>query len=403
MATSRVLGNPMAIAIMLLGLVLSIICAVPLMQISSVLLSKLSELVTLLLNAVNAPEMIISLVCDAVISATTFAFMMSSFIFGVSLVFGFIEEVGYMARISYVFDGTMAKLGLLGKAVMPFIVSFGCNIGGVSGTRVIDNWGQRVLTMSLSWVVPCASTWGVIGLMTSIFFRKSAIWVFLSLFLAAILHLAITSKVFGRSLVKKEEKRGLIMELPPYHKPRYKNLFRFVFIRMGDVLKRAMKIIILVFVFFWLLSYTSDGNIEHSIIYKIGTAIEPVTMWFGFRWQLFMAYVSSGIGKEASLGVMAALFGFSSNTSGIWGAIAGSKTAEVDTAVLASALALNVTKAEALAFIYGFFFNVPCIQAIVATVQESRSAKWTLRIVGYYVVISLIMAMLAYHIGLLIF
>lgn len=87
-----------------------------------------------------------------------------------------------MARISYVFDGTMAKLGLQGKAVMPFIVSFGCNIGGVSGTRVIDNWGQRVLTMSLSWVVPCASTWGVIGLMTSIFFRKSAIWVILSLF-----------------------------------------------------------------------------------------------------------------------------------------------------------------------------------------------------------------------------
>lgn len=71
------------------------------------------------------------------------------------------------------------------------------------------------------------------------------------------------------------------MELPPYHKPRYKNLFRFVFIRMGDVLKRAMKIIILVSVFFWILSYTSDGNIEHSIIYKIGTTIEPVTMWFG--------------------------------------------------------------------------------------------------------------------------
>ena len=75
-----------------------------------------------------------------------------------------------MARISYVFDNTMTKLGLQGKAIMPFLVSFGCNIGGVTGTRVIDSWGQRILTIALSWVVPCASTWGVVGLISGTFF-----------------------------------------------------------------------------------------------------------------------------------------------------------------------------------------------------------------------------------------
>ena len=92
----------------------------------------------------------------------------------------------------------------------------------------------------------------------------------------------------------------MIMELPPYHKPKWKNLFRFVEKRLGDVFKRAMKIIVLVAVFFWLLSYTPDGNIANSFIYKIGVAIEPIT-----------------------LGVLAALFdlGSSAGNSGVWGAM----------------------------------------------------------------------------------
>ena len=90
------------------------------------------------------------------------------------------------------------------------------------------------------------------------------------------------------------------MELPPYHNPRWGNLLRYVFSRMGEVLKRAVKIITCVSIIFWALSYTPDGVIENSIIYKIGTAIEPVTMWFGLRWQTFMAWMASGFGKERS-------------------------------------------------------------------------------------------------------
>ena len=100
----------------------------------------------------------------------------------------------------------------------------------------------------------------------------------LSLFLVAALHLFITAKVFGKKLLKEPDRTGLIMELPPYHNPRWGNLFRYVFSRMGEVLKRAVKIITCVSIIFWALSYTPDGVIENSIIYKIGTAIEPVTM-----------------------------------------------------------------------------------------------------------------------------
>ncbi|ADY55530.1 small GTP-binding protein [Syntrophobotulus glycolicus DSM 8271] len=398
LATSKTWGNPLAIALILAGLVLSIIIAMPFMGIFSYI-PMMSGPIAKALTGIGIPVILVSLLCDAVLAAVSFALLMSSFVFGVSLVFGFMEEVGYMARIAYVFDNTMSKLGLQGKAVMPFLVSFGCNIGGVAGTRVIDSWGQRVTTMALSWVVPCASTWGVVGLISTVFFKSKAILVIVSMFLIAFLHILITSKIFGKQLMGDSGRTGLIMELPPYHRPRYKNLFKFVFNRMGDVFRRALKIIIFVSVVFWALSYTPDGKIEHSLIYQIGVAIEPVTMIFGLRWQLFMAWLTSAMGKESSLGVLSALF----NAQGIWTAIADQKIIAPDTAAVGGSLLSTISKPEALAFVYAFFFNMPCLMTLSATVQESHSVKWALRIAGYYMFTSLILAALVYRIGLIIF
>lgn len=400
-ATSRIWGKPLAVGIIILGLILSMVIAIPIMGV----FQNISQIVTVQLatglSAIGAPAVVVSLLCYGVLTAVTFALMMVSFVFGISLVFGFIEEIGYMARISYVFDSTMSKLGLQGKAIMPFLVSFGCNIGGVSGSRVIDSWGQRVTTIALSWVVPCAATWSVVGLVSTVFFGNRAFLVVLSLFAVASLHMAITSRLFGRHLIKESDRTGLIMELPPYHKPQYRNLFQFVIMRMGDVLKRALKTIIFVAVIFWALSYTSDGNVANSVIYKIGTFIEPVTMWFGLRWQTFMAFLSAAMGKEAALGVLAALFNSQGQAAGIWDVI--SKQAAVSTSGLGNAMLTDISKAEALAFIYAFFFNVPCLMAVATTLQETHSLKWTLRIAGYYIGVALLMSAIAYHVGLLIF
>ncbi|HCW53950.1 MAG TPA: ferrous iron transport protein B [Clostridium sp.] len=398
-ATSIIWGKPLALVIIILGLIISMVIAMPLMKFCSKIPSIISGPLINFLTSLGVNSIIISLL-GAIITAISFALMMSSFVLGVSLTFGWLEEVGYMARISYVFDNTMSKLGLQGKAIMPFLVSFGCNIGGVSGTRVIDSWGQKVMTVALSWVVPCASTWAIVGFFTGIFFENQSILVIISLFLVALLHIYITSKIFGRTLIKDDEKNGLIMELPPYHKPRYKNLFMFVFNRMGDVLKRALSLIIFVSIVFWALSYTSDNNIQNSIIYKIGIILEPVTMWFGLRWQTFMAFLAAAMGKEAALGVLASLFSSSGN---VWGAIASQKDAAVNVGQLGIQITSTIAKSEALAFIYAFFFNIPCIMAMASTVQETHSLKWTFKIAIYYIVSALILASIAYHIGLLIF
>lgn len=89
----------------------------------------------------------------------------------------------------------------------------------------------------------------------------------------------VTAKVFGSKLITDENRTGLIMELSPYHKPRLRNLLRFVWNRMWNMFGRTLRIILIVSILFWALSYTPGGDITGSVIYKIGTFMEPVTVW----------------------------------------------------------------------------------------------------------------------------
>lgn len=397
LATSKRWGKPLAVVIILLGLVASFIPAAPFMIIGGMLPSLLVPPITAGLSAIGAPAFVTSLICDVGVNALYFAISMIGFVFGITLVFGFIEEIGYMARISYVFDNTMSKLGLQGKAIMPFLVSFGCTIGGAAGTRVIDNWGQRILTIALAWAVPCAATWAIVPMISSVFFGMWAPVVILAIFAVALLHMWITSKVFGRHLVKEEERTGLIMELPPYHRPKWGSLLRYVFGRTKDVLIRALKVILLISFLFWLLSYTADGNVESSVIYKIGAFIEPVTRIFGLSWQTFLAFISSAVSKEAALGVLSSLY---AGTGTIFASTVGTAAQATN---LGEILAANIVPAEALAFIFAVTFNIPCVVAVASTYQETHSAKWTGRIAAYYICMALVMSFVVYHVGLLIF
>nr|MCR5624141.1 ferrous iron transporter B [Lachnospiraceae bacterium] len=117
----------------------------------------------------------------------------------------------------------------------------------------------------------------------------------------------ITAKIFSRGLVKKEDRYGMIMELPPYHKPKWGALLRYVLGRTKDTFLRVTVVVMLVCVVFWLLSYSFVEG-KDPIIYRFGEAIEPVTKLFGLNWQLFVAFIASSVGKEGALGVISALF-----------------------------------------------------------------------------------------------
>ena len=391
--TSKRWGKPAVVITAIIGLLASFIPALPLMGLG-MLIPYLKIPVSSLLTSVGCPVMLEAFINDVVIQSLAYIVQMLGFVFGVSLVFGFLEEVGIMARMSYVFDNTMAKLGLQGKSIMPFLVSFGCTMGGAAGSRVIDNWGQKVLTIALAWAVPCGAAWAIVPMLATVFFGWRAVFVIIALLLTMVLHMWITAKIFGRGLVKQEDRYGIIMELPPYHKPKWGVLFRYVLGRTKDTFFRVLKVVLLVCTVFWILSYSAT-SVEGTILYKIGIAIEPVTKVFGLKWQLFMAFVASSVGKEGAVGVISALF---TGTGSIYGAVQGAAVAANINEILLN----NVTRPEALAFIFAITFNLPCVVALAATYQEIHSAKWTAIIAVYYTLGALVLAGIAYRIGLLI-
>jgi ferrous iron transport protein B len=323
---------------------------------------------------------------------------MAGFVFGITFVFGLLEDVGYMARVSFVFDGVMSKLGLQGKAIMPFFVSLGCTIGGAAGTRVIDTWGQRVLAMALLWAVPCAAILSVIPVLANIFFGWGTLFVMLGIFAVMVMHMMLTAKVFGKTLVSEKERTGMIMELPPYHKPKWALLFKTTILRARDIFLRAFRVIFVITLIFFCLTYTADGNVENSVIYKIGSFIEPLTRFFGLGWQLFMAFISAAFAKEAVLGVLNALY------MGSGGVFESSFSKTTETAEnFGAVITAAISKPEALAFIFAVSFTVPCVMAMASTYSENHSLKWTLRIAGYYVATALLLSLVVFRVSSLFF
>lgn len=315
-----------------------------------------------------------------------------------SFVFGFLEEIGFLARAAYQFDGVLSKLGLQGKAICPVLMGFGCTIGG---TRVMDNWGQRMLAMAVVWAVPCASIWAVIPVVSGMFFPAGGtLLVCLLVLCYMVLMMWIVSKVFGRTLAPKDSRSGMIMELPPYHKAHWKHILKEAVLKAWDIFRRALGTVTLVSLFFWALSFSGSGNLQDSLLYRVGTAIEPVTRFFGLGWQTFMGFLSSAFAKEAVLGVLNAAF---VGQSSLLDATFRAGSAAQDNAALALSMTQAISKPEALAFMFACTFNVPCVMALSTTYRESHSVKWTARVALFYIGGALLLSCIVYHVALLFF
>ena len=399
-ALSPVRGKLMAFGIILGIFLLAMIFAGVISGIASAILVPAAAALRSLFENIGVHALLISLVCDVLANVLYFALMMASFVLGITLGFNLMEETGYLARISFLFDHTMSKVGLQGKTIMPFFMGLGCTIAETTGTRVVDNWGQRVLAIAMSWAVPCAATLSVVPTIAiALFGSTGGFLVIVSIFLFMFLMMWVVYRIFGDSLSPKSERVGLIMELPPYHKPDFRNILYVTFQRTFDIFCRALRVISIVSIVFFALTYGFGGNAESSILYRFGKVIEPVTLFFGLKWQAFLAFCASAISKESLLGVLNTLYGTGGNlVSSTFGAkVAGSASG------ISEILSANFTQAQGLAFIFAISFNMPCVSALAATARETHSVKWTAKIGAFYTVAALIVSCIVYHIGLLVF
>ena len=401
LALSPVKGKLLAFGIILVIFLLAMIFAGIVGGIGDAVIMAVAELLRTGMGSVGVHPLLISLVCDVLANVLYFALMMASFVLGITLGFNLLEETGYLARVSFLFDHTMSKVGLQGKTIMPFFMGLGCTIAGATGTRVVDNWGQRVLAIAMSWAVPCAATLSVVPTIAiALFGSTGGFLVILSIFLFMFLMMWIVYRVFGAKLSPKEERVGLIMELPPYHKPDFRNILYVTFQRTMDIFLRALRVISIVSIVFFILTYGFGDSAESSILYKVGVMIEPVTIFFGLKWEAFLAFCASAISKESLLGVLNTLYGTGGS---LVSSTFGAKASGAAAVGISEILAANFTKAEGLAFIFAISFNMPCVSALAATARETHSVKWTAKIGVFYTVAALLISCVVYHIGLLVF
>ena len=389
-ATHRIWGKFVAFFILVITLAVSMTIAVPIIMGSFGLQGVVEPLVN---NVLGSWPAVASFVNSVIVGGLAVTVAMVGFVFAILVTFGLMEDTGYLARSSYVFDSWLSRLGLHGKAFMPLVSGLACTGGAVCGTRVLDTRGQRLFAMVLLWSIPCGSKVAVVLFLASVFFGSAAP-LFGLIYVAMIFaSFWLSSRLFGRKLVPVNERVGMIMELPPYHKPHWKILMKTVGRNTWEVFKKAIIVIWLISFVFWVLSYSRDGLVAHSLLYRIGNFIEPFTQIFGMRWQLFISYIGGIFSKEASLGVMSVVFSSSSDAfSLIARNAAGANLGEMMRAA--------VSLPEALAFIFASMFNVPCVLTMGTTYRETRSAKWTAAIAGYYFAISLGLAFIVYHIAL---
>ncbi|MBC8572193.1 ferrous iron transport protein B [Jingyaoa shaoxingensis] len=395
-ALGRHSGKWIAFGIILAGMTGAMLIASPIMVLGFAIPGGLTPLLEKLMNLFGVWKPLAELVCVVLPNVLAFTIAMAGFVLGVTFIFALIEDVGYMARISVVFNKAMERLGLQGKSVCSFLMSLGCNMAGVAGSRVIDSTGQRFLTMILVWSIPCGSTLSLAPMLASIFFGPLGSFLVLLFMLGITLgSMFLASKIFGRQLIREEDEHGIIMELPPYHKPKWGHIVRMTLTKAKDIFVRAFRVIFLVSVVFYLLSYSWFGNI--SIFAAFGQLISPVTEFFGMTWQMFMAYLSSMVTKESLLGVINALY----NNSDVVSAAFNAKSIGM-TEGMAQLLPQVINKPQALGFIMAIVFNVPCTMTVAVTFRENHSKKWIALPVLYYLVFSLILSCVFYHIGMLI-
>lgn len=389
-------GKWIAFGIIVLAMAAAMVVAMPIMGIGVMIPGVLESPLRALMTSLHVWKPLAEFIYVVIPNVLFFTISMVGFVLGVTFAFAVIEDIGYMARISFVFNSAMERLGLQGKSVCSFLMSLGCNMAGIAGSRVIDSAGQRFLTMILVWSIPCGTTLSLAPMLAAIFFGPAgAFLVLVLMFVITIGSMFLASKIFAKQLIRVEESQGMVMELPPYHNPKWGCIIRTTLNKAKDIFCRAFKVILLVSFVFYLLSSDWMGN--GSILADIGRVIAPVTEFFGMTWQMFMAYLSSMVTKESLLGVINALY----SNADVAVAAFNAKSVGFSES-MGQMLQEVITKPQALGFIMAIVFNVPCTMTVAATFRENHSKKWIALSVIYYLVFSLALSCIFYHIGLLI-
>lgn len=270
-----------------------------------------------LLEKISAPEWLIALLAGGVGAGLQ---TMATFIPPIFFMFfclSLLEDSGYMARAAFVMDRFMRWLGLPGKSFVPMLVGFGCSVPAIMATRTLENKRDRFLTIFMTPFMSCGAKMPVYALFGAAFFGKEAGMMVFMIYLSGIV-LAVATGLLLKQTLFQGEPSHFIMELPPYHLPRFKHIMLHTWSRLKIFLGRAGKVIIpMIMLLGFLNAIDTSGRLgnedsENSVLSVVGKAISPVFEPMGVEkenWPASVALFTGLFAKEAVVGTLNSLYG----------------------------------------------------------------------------------------------
>ncbi len=317
------------------------------------------------------------------------------------------EDTGYMARISFIMDKLMHRIGLHGKSFIPLLMGFGCNVPAIMATRTLENHKDRVMTMLIAPFMSCSARLPVYVLIISAFFEKRQGLVLFSVYLAGIV-LAITVALLLKKTIFAGKDVPFVMELPPYRIPSIRNTFRHMWFNAKQYLHKMGSIILVASVIIWALSYyprleegTRTERLGHSWIGRAGHFIEPAVQPLGFDWKLGVSIVTGLAAKEVVVSTMAVLYqGDETDENGTAGLGERMKEQEHTSGHLAGEKVFTPT--VAIGFMLFVLIYFPCV-AVIAAIRKESATKWALFSMFYTTVLAWVVAFVVNQAGKLLF
>ncbi len=319
-----------------------------------------------------------------------------------------LEDTGYMARVAFMMDKLMNKIGLHGKSVLPLMSGYACAIPGIMATRTIDSWKERMITIIVLPLISCSARLPVYTLMIGAFIPNKPILGFLNLqgltmvfmyFLGTVTAMIIAA-IISR-FIEEKGKSSFVMEMPPYRMPLAVSLFRQVYIRGKLFVINAGKIIMAISIVLWFLasfpkpeSDTVSFSIQDSYAGKIGHAIEPVIAPLGFDWKIGVGLITSFAAREVVVSTLATLYNVEDEGDDFVGITEALKN-EVNPLTGLP----RYTPLVALSIMVFYVYAAQCMATFAIVKNETNSWKWPLIMIVYMTGLAYIGSLLVYQGG----
>ena len=333
------------------------------------------------MEAAHVNSVIQSLVVDGIFNGVGGVLSFLPIIVTLFFFLSLLEDSGYMARVAFIMDKLLRKLGLSGRSIVPMLIGFGCTVPGVMASRTLPSERDRKMTILLTPFMSCTAKLPIYAFFTAAFFPKHGALVMIGLYVLGIVMGIFMALIFKKTAFKGEAV-PFVMELPNYRMPGAKNVLHLLWDKAKDFLQRAFTVIFIATIVIWFLqnfdlSLNMVVDSQNSILAMVAGKLAPVFAPAGFGdWRITTALISGFMAKESVVSSLTVLFG--------------------STAALQSSL----STVGALSLLVFCLLYTPCVAAI-ASVKRELGGKWAVMMAVGQCVIAWIASVVIYHIGIL--